>query len=335
MTNKIISYYKSKPDDINRLEWVKMLIDDVLDGEIVIQKRIDDQIKVTGDLSSMEIMPIKKIEVESLKYFPSGYDDRYSKYGAFTAWQVDNVVKSATNHVDLILKSAEIQHELNVDAIKNNINIVNGIKKMMDKFGIRSTYSTFERKTRRSYKETETRHSAGYLEDLRRDIKISDGFSNIQIECSNFKEKIEKWRLSELKRINDEQTKIKNDELVATANRELMKFIVKYDLPATSTKEDVVEHLISKDKYLYLAHYMEKNRGDWNDGYWYAEQGLDNFTVTEDIDEKIYKCVQYEIDNWYNDGRCFRDCEYSYNVVFGYADGELYDDYNKLINLSL
>lgn len=46
MTNKIISYYKSKPDDINRLEWVKMLIDDVLDGEIVFQKRIDDQIKM-------------------------------------------------------------------------------------------------------------------------------------------------------------------------------------------------------------------------------------------------------------------------------------------------
>jgi hypothetical protein len=312
-----------------------MLIDDVLDGEIVIQKRTDEQVKMTGDLSSLEVMPIKKIEVESLKYFPSGYDDRYSKYGSFTAGQVENVFQSATNHIERILKSAEIQHDLNVEAIKNNTDIVNGIKKMMDKFGVRSTYSTFERKTKRSYKETETRHSAGYLEDLRRDIKTSDGFSNIQIECSNFKEKIEKWRLSELTRIKQEETKIKNDELLAAANRELMKYIVKYDLPATSSKENVVDYIISKDKYLYLAHYMKKNRGDWNDGYWYAEQGLDNFTVTEDIDEKIHKCVQFEIDNWDGDGRCFRDCEYSYDVVFGYVDSELYADYNKLINLSL
>ena len=335
MKNNIVTYFKSKPDDINRLDWAKMLINDVLDGEIEIQKREDQRVKMTGDLSSMEIMPIKKIEVERLKYIPDGYDERYSKYGTFEGYQIDNVVREATNHVERILKSAETQHEVNVEAIKNNVAIVEGIKKMMEKFGIRSTYSTYEYKSRRSSKQTETKHYAGYLGDLNRDIKTNDGFSTIQNECNSFKEKLEKWRLSEMKRIEQEQAKIKNEEVIATANRELMKLIVKYDLPATSTKDDVVDHIISKDKYLYLAHYMEKNRGDWNDGYSYAEEGLDNFTVETDIDSEIYDCVQNEIDNWDGDGRCFRDCAYSYNVVFGYADSELYVDYNKLMLLSL
>lgn len=335
MKNNIVTYFKAKPDDINRLEWAKMLINDVLDGEIAIQKQDDERVKKTGDLSSLEVMPIKKIEVDRLKYIPDGYDNRYSKYGAFDGYQIDNVVREATNHVERILQSAETQHEANVVAIKNNVAIVEGIKKMMEKFGIRSTYSTYERKSRRSYKETETKHTAGYLGDLLRDIKTNDGFSTIQTECNSFKERLEKWRLSELKRIEQEQAKIKNEETIATANRELMKLIVKYDLAATSTKDDVVDHIISKDKYLYLAHYMEKNRGDWNDGYSYAEEGLDNFTVETDIDSKIHRCVQYEIDNWDGDGRCFRDCEYSYNVVFGYANAELYTDYSKLTLLSL
>jgi hypothetical protein len=84
------------------------------------------------------------------------------------------------------------------------------------------------------------------------------------------------------------------------------------------------ENILKKDKYLALAYYLEKNRNDWNDGCRYAEIGLCMFTVETEEDQKIFDNIQEFIDDWDmdGDGRCFRDCEYNYNVLYGMVKDE-------------
>ena len=79
-----------------------------------------------------------------------------------------------------------------------------------------------------------------------------------------------------------------------------------------------------------MAHYLQKNRGDWNNGSHYAELGLSEFTVENEIDRKIEDCIQHEIDN-FEDGRQFRDCEWNYDVIFDMVDNaELMTDYEHV-----
>lgn len=87
-----------------------------------------------------------------------------------------------------------------------------------------------------------------------------------------------------------------------------------------------VQHILSKDKYLHLAYYMQKNRGDWTEGCSYAETGLEGFTVEGGPDGEIYKEISELCSDWDGDGRVFRDCTWSYDKIFGLADqGKLKD----------
>jgi hypothetical protein len=75
------------------------------------------------------------------------------------------------------------------------------------------------------------------------------------------------------------------------------------------------------------------NRGDWNDGYSYAKTGLEGFSIETSQDQEIYNCVSDICDDYEDvDGRYFRDCTWSYDVLFGMVaeqQPELYKDYEK------
>lgn len=118
-------------------------------------------------------------------------------------------------------------------------------------------------------------------------------------------------------------------------NKKLALLLAKYDLDLDSEWEDLLYAVIGKNKYLHLAHYLRKNRGNWNDGCSYAETGLLGFEVETEQDQKIYDNIYHYIENWcdYMDGRCFRDCEYSYDVLYGIAEeqnSDLYKDYQVI-----
>jgi hypothetical protein len=89
--------------------------------------------------------------------------------------------------------------------------------------------------------------------------------------------------------------------------------------------------IVSKNKYLCLAYWLEQNRNDWNDGYSFAETGLDSFTIETETDELIYKDIQSYMDDWGGDGRVFRDCEWNYGVLYGMVeDEELMKDFETV-----
>lgn len=93
---------------------------------------------------------------------------------------------------------------------------------------------------------------------------------------------------------------------------------------------DIIDNLIDRNKYLYLAHYLYKNRCDWNDGPHYAECGLRGFSVESPSDQEIYDKVNHHVYNWDGDGRVFNQY---YSVLFGIVreqNEDLYNDYLKI-----
>lgn len=106
--------------------------------------------------------------------------------------------------------------------------------------------------------------------------------------------------------------------------------IKKYNLDFPSglpSADDMLEAVIRKNKYLYLAHYLLENRNDWNDGCYYAKTGLNGFKVEDEVDKMIYADISSYINDWDGDGRCFRDCAWNYDRLFSMVDADLYKDY--------
>ena len=133
-----------------------------------------------------------------------------------------------------------------------------------------------------------------------------------------------------------EEIKRKADEKLV-ANIALAK---KYDVKSLNpiaTYHEILDAILKQNKYLYLAHYMAANRGDWSDGYSLAEQGL-NYFITQKVSDKAVDSAIIEdvgncISSWDGDGRCFRDTKWSYDAIFALVDDEdLYKDYNSLVN---
>ena len=59
------------------------------------------------------------------------------------------------------------------------------------------------------------------------------------------------------------------------------------------------------------------------------------FEVETKEDQEIYDNIYSYIENWsdYLDGRCFRDCEYNYDVLYGMVEEQepdLYKDYQTI-----
>lgn len=127
----------------------------------------------------------------------------------------------------------------------------------------------------------------------------------------------------------------KEDEVTRKeSERELAFMLAKYELQITCDWDDLLNAILYHNKYLYLAHYLRKNRGDWNDGFSYAETGLNNFDVVTEQDQEIFECINSIIETHEDiDGRIFRDCDWNYDVLFNIAKEQnpnLYLDYEKV-----
>lgn len=122
----------------------------------------------------------------------------------------------------------------------------------------------------------------------------------------------------------DPQICLEEQEIV---DKQLGVLVLKYELPTESGWKEVLECLLSKDKYLRLSHYLCENRNDWNDGYDKAEYGLSQFQAESEQDREIVKDVQGCIDNWHGDGKVFRDTKWSYHEIYKLADPSLFKDY--------
>lgn len=333
MAKNLSIWESSRPKNIGNVAWTKMLIDELFEEQI---KKEQEQLAKSDSVKSLdelEIMTIEPIKVDSLKYFPSGYDSRSYDYQNDNYFEplINSICMAAINHSTQRLEQATIQHELNLPAIQNNLKIQQGIVKMMEKFGVKGSWSTYEYKSSRSRSKIEVKHSCSWFSEVSRFIKTSDGFSGIESEHKKFLETIEKWKAEQTKKLQLKQREIEQKEQELVKSRTLAQLQVKYGLPPIAEFKHIRDVLLEKNKYLHLAYWLERNRGDWNDGYRYANIGLDGFKIETETDELIYKDIQSYIDDWDGDGRVFRDCEWNYSVLYGMVeDEELMKDFQTV-----
>jgi hypothetical protein len=239
-----------------------------------------------------------------------------------TSFTVDYPIP-AQSKADSLYEQDKAVRERNKIASENNRNIKEALIILMTNLGFSET--TRQRKTRSSYKlETVKAQWRDYLDLAPIDLdggRIDDIYKRWceQIEKKK-KETTEKHEADKRKREADEKEKDKLKLLVTIG--------IKYDQDFRDI-DDAIQYILSKDKYLHLAYYLEKNRGDWSDGCDYARIGLGGFKIDTPEDHLIFKEIT-DLCEDFEDGRCFRDCEWNYGRLFEMSKKELLDDLSKL-----
>jgi len=223
-------------------------------------------------------------------------------------------------------------HDLNVPKIAKNLEIRSKIQSIMDAIGIPRSHSVSYFKSARSRCKTTETKPAGYLEDLNRNIKISQ--PDVP-KMSDLLRLLETSRNSVLEKVREKKSKAEKQKRDAEKVLEIALFRAKYTpADALSTPREIIEEIISKNKYLRLGYFLLRNREDWNDGYDSARCGLDGFKVENEIDELIQEDIQKCIDSGDDgdiDGKVFRDTTWGYDAIFSLCeDRVLYDDLFKV-----
>lgn len=301
--------------------------------------------KISGFDNGLKFLPLKNVKttipsVESFGKPTSNYSNKYN---------VEKAHKEFNLFIEQIEKEIKEVEEYNTDSIKHNESICQIIKAVMQNLGIKEIYTIYERKySRGNYKTKETNHRAGYLDDLKRVCPTSNTES-IKYYLKELKnnfiyhiKKIEDQEKETLKQVikeeNDraaqfllENPSFISDMLIfgldasneiqnSTHKMKRIKFLI----------EEALDNLLSQNKYLHLAHFLVKNRGDWNEGYSYAQSGLMGFTIETEDDKLIYDEINGIIHDSSDgiDGRKFRDCNWNYSVLFGMVDKDILNKYN-------
>lgn len=260
-----------------------------------------------------------------------------------TYWSGEKEISSSTalaarkelisSVIDKYITDFTVVHQANLEIIEHNKVVVSKITALMKAVGIPDKYSNSYFKTSRSRTKTTETSKAGYLQDIDRNIKTSQ--ESIPTKDSMMSGVYNKYRAI-YDKIRLEETKAEREKQAQEELHKIALLRAKYTPDDASSSAWVIrEAILSKDKYLHLAYWLERNRGDWNDGYGYAETGLNGFTVEDGnvVDQEIEKCIQECIDSAEDgvDGRIFRDCEYNYGVLYGMVqDQTLLDDLEKV-----
>jgi hypothetical protein len=280
----------------------------------------------------MKIMPIKICKTFKNMTNPEyAYNNSETNYFGGKKYSKKVFAKEQLKKIEEMRNSNLIIHEENKVALENNIKLKNEIISFMTGIGISTVYRTKDPKSRARFPKDITLPS-GYMNDISRTIVLSDSFEASELEYEVLKKKylefIDKCEKDELnektaaEKLNELKIKERKDNL------EYSRLILKYNLDIKYEWEDILDHLLDKNKYLRLAHAMLKTRNDWNEGFYRVENAFRGFSIETDIDNKISQCIDNILNDNEGDGRIFRDCEYSYDVLFSMVDSDLFIDYN-------
>lgn len=313
-------YDSGKNDWQKTVDIAKQVISSIEKQVEIYQKKADE---TTGN-----IMPIKQVGRLFGQRHSSISDYRDDRYGyGYSDSSPQKCAANAKLWAEKTYLEAKKLHEENILSIANNIAVTERVTLFMENVGIPSTYSTKDLKSRKRYPENIT-CAAGYREDLGRCCIINDGWSSVETDYKRMLEDIDKFLAFHTKEEEQKKLDIAAKEKIKEKDLQRAALVVKYELDYLAGWDNILNTIIDKNKYLKLAHYLMKNREDWNDGYDYAQCGLNSFTAESAQDKAIEINIIDQISNWGGDGRIFRDCEWNYDRIFSLVDNEdLMKDY--------
>ncbi|MDD3172039.1 MAG: hypothetical protein PHO86_06935 [Bacilli bacterium] len=338
------------------------MFSELMKGFSLIQKSVDNEISTLK--SQLEIKPIQQFNLLFLnslsirlitdnswyndrKYIRFDYGDELNKWiqtnneiGALSrkydsVWKysefsfTDDYLDKMYKIIDIIAERDKTIHEENIEKRESNKLTSSALSSLLERIGISKKYYGYSSKKKKD-KEWLTYEWVGQVFNQIPTIYPDTKLDELIKLC---KEKIKKYYDDEVKRIKEEEAKKQAELKLKEENKKLALLLAKYDLDLTQDWEDLLDIVINKNKYLYLAYYLEKNRGDWNDGYSYAETGLDNFTIENELDQDIHNDIYSYIEDWGGDGRVFRDCNYNYSYLYGIVadlEPDLFKDFQVI-----
>jgi len=270
--------------------------------------------------------------------YPSYWFKSKGFYGSDWAYlkskqEIENNKITILKCIDEYVKDCQDVYDSNVPLIVENKNIIERIGLIMRTIGVPDSYTHSYYKTNNSRNKTTENKIAGWREDAARNIPTT----NINIpDKKRLVQSVEEAYAKAIHAAGEAEREVKKKEEELLKQNELAMLRVKYTPDnALSDAWDILFKILKEDKYLCLAHYLQLNRGDWSDGYHYAETGIDGFSADSPEDKLIYKEITGLIENWDGDGRVFRDCKYNYDYLFNLVEDHLVKDYNivcKYIN---
>jgi len=216
--------------------------------------------------------------------------------------------------------------EKNTTIVATNLRVIQMLQQFVENARIPTTYIKYN--YGRQGKTTKEEYD--WFAGMKQVIPVSDGWGTVERLQKEWKRECEKWD-QELKQKEAAREAAEKAEK-AKFEREIVRrqFVKQFDLPENTDFDDILDVILRKNKYLRLAHYLSLNRSDWSDGPSYAETGLDEFVEETDEDREIAKELWGYVNDWCGDGRVFRDCKWSYGVLFGKVPAELMEEYNKV-----
>lgn len=292
---------------------------------------VENKVK-SSELDGLSILALEKCTELFHKYeytieHYEGLDANFKRhYSDYYKTPPDQVCERLRKMNEENLSLAKQAHERNLSRIEINKKIIDGLTKLMLSLGF-PKYKRVRVKSRSIYPKYEDQ-SSGWMTSLS-EIPISDNFSIAQKQFTDFEQKIVDYKKKKDKELIMEEQKQKQSEKEKAKIMDLARFQLKYELANDADFDDVLDVILNKNKYLRLAYFLCLNRGDWTDGCNYARQGLNGFLVENPIDQSIQEDISYYTQNWDGDGRVFRDCKYSYDVLFAMVEDQfLIEDYN-------
>ncbi len=213
-------------------------------------------------------------------------------------------------------------HEKNLEALATNKTIEEKIRAFMANIGLPKEYTERDPKSRARFPKTIT-HNSGWVQDIHRFIPTSDGFERQESSYNEMKVRYDKFH-EEAKKKAEYEEGAKERELANLKKKreediKLAGIIGRYDLDILSTWEDVLSALCNKDRLLNLAVAMEQTRSSWIDGCYRVTDALFDPSTPQEkeiIDNVAPYCDDFE------DGRVFRDCQWSYDVIYSVIENQ-------------
>jgi hypothetical protein len=295
-----------------------------------LKKVADDSFKPLNKLKEApKAMSYKINEVASLGYDSPKWFMHKPYYGDWKYFSTVSAIEDCKSRIlgliDRYVLECQVVFDQNIPLIEENKAIIEKLGLIMKAIGIPEKYTHSYYKTNRSSTKTSETKIAGWREDVARNIQTQ----NVTIpDKSKLLETLDKEYKKAVWAAGEDERKAKAEKEKDSKENTLAMLRVKYtpDNPLADI-HDIRDEILAKDKYLHLSYWLERNRGDWSEGYNYAEIGIDSFEVVTTQDREIYDEISGLIEDWDGDGRCFRDCKWNYGVIYDMCiDHELKKD---------
>lgn len=269
--------------------------------------------------AALKIMPLEQCgAVGKCMSSPQSYASDMSRWSTPS---IDQVAAKAMRELEAARAVDVAMHDRNADAIANNAAVRAHVEAIMDGIGIPRSWSQKDTKSRARYPKTFST-PAGYLTDLVRECRTDDGFVAATNTYNMLLTRYTEYAATAKAQAEKDAAAAERAQAMKVAQRkadiELVTIIQRYSLPIESEWGDVLEALRGRDQRLDLAVAMRHVRGDWNDGCGAVESALGRFTIRTDEDKDIANDV-LGCTHDFEDGRVFRDTNWSYDRLFASA----------------